>query len=130
MKFIIIVWATFFARVKPVSASAKPACMNMTRKPVSSVHMMLIATRLWPTASATSTSVGFPASLAGTSAIVPVVVPLGSGFGGGAGAGAAAAGGAAGCGDLSARGLTTGTLAPRTRQTASGFHLLLIVLPL
>jgi hypothetical protein len=44
--FIIIVWATFLARVKPVSTSAKPACMNMTRKPASRVHIMLIATRL------------------------------------------------------------------------------------
>jgi len=46
MKFIIMVWATFLARVKPVSARAKPACMNMTRKPVKSVHIMLIATLL------------------------------------------------------------------------------------
>jgi hypothetical protein len=44
MKFIIMVWATFLARVKPVSASAKPACMNMTRNPASRVHMMLIET--------------------------------------------------------------------------------------
>lgn len=31
MKFIIMVWAADFARVKPVSTNAKPACMNMTR---------------------------------------------------------------------------------------------------
>ncbi len=49
MKFIIMVWATFLARVKPVSASANPACMNMTRKPAMSVHTMLIATLLRPT---------------------------------------------------------------------------------
>src|SRR5512133_2032086 len=42
-KFIPIVWATFFARVRPVSTSAKPACMNMTRKPQSIVHTMLSA---------------------------------------------------------------------------------------
>src|SRR6266508_4444322 len=93
MKFIIMVWATFLARVKPVSARANPACMNMTRKPVMSAHMMLMDTLLWPTASATSTSVGLPASFAGTSAMPPVAVPLGSGLAGG-GAGAAAAGSA------------------------------------
>src|SRR4029450_1866258 len=95
MKFIIMVCATFLARVKPVSTSAKPACMNMTRKPVSRVHMRLIDTRLWPAKSATSVRVGLPASFAVTSAIPPVAVPAGSGLdgGGGAGAGAGAAGG-------------------------------------
>src|SRR5882762_5541650 len=101
MKFIIMVWPTFFARVKPVSARAKPACMNMTRKPATSVLTKLIATRLWPTNSAISSSVGLPAVLAVTSAMPPVAVPAGSGFDGGgagaatAGAGAAGAGGAA-----------------------------------
>src|SRR2546426_9338354 len=33
---------------------ALPICMNMTRKPVISVHMTLIETRLWPAKSATS----------------------------------------------------------------------------
>jgi hypothetical protein len=28
MKFIIIVWLAFLARVSPVSTIAKPACMN------------------------------------------------------------------------------------------------------
>src|SRR6266478_2915778 len=83
MKFIIIVCATFFARVKPVSTSANPACMNMTRKPVNSVHMMLIETRLWPAKSATSSRVGLPAVFAVTSLIPPVAVPAGSGFDGG-----------------------------------------------
>ena len=27
-----MVWATFFERVRPVSTSAKPACMNITKK--------------------------------------------------------------------------------------------------
>src|SRR5882724_9495691 len=95
MKFIIMVCATFFARVNPVSTSANPACMNMTRKPVSSVHITLIETRLWPAKSATSARVGLPGSLAVTSAIPPVAVPAGSGFdGGGAGAAAGAAGAA------------------------------------
>ena len=43
MKFIVMVCATFFARVKPVSTNAKPACMNMTRNPARSTHTMLIA---------------------------------------------------------------------------------------
>ena len=46
MKFIAKVCATFLACVKPVSTMANPACMNMTRKPVISVHIMLIATLL------------------------------------------------------------------------------------
>src|SRR2546425_1799641 len=88
MKFIIMVCATFFARVKPVSTSANPACMNMTRKPVNSVHITLIETRLWPAKSATSARVGLPGSLAVTSAIPPVAVPAGVRVrGGGAGGG-------------------------------------------
>ncbi len=31
MKFIIMVWDADLARVNPVSTSANPACMNMTR---------------------------------------------------------------------------------------------------
>ena len=46
MKFIAIVCAAFLARLKPVSTSAKPACMNMTRKPATSVHTKLMATLL------------------------------------------------------------------------------------
>ncbi len=43
MKFIDIVCAAFLARVNPVSTIAKPACMNITRKPASSVHTKLMA---------------------------------------------------------------------------------------
>ena len=43
LKFIAIVCATFLARVRPVSTSANPACMNMTRKPVISVQTMFMA---------------------------------------------------------------------------------------
>ena len=39
--FIIMVWATFFARVKPVSTSAKPACIKKTRKAASITHRTL-----------------------------------------------------------------------------------------
>ncbi len=48
MKFIIMVWLAFFARQSPVSTIANPACMNMTRKPVTSVQTKLIAMPFWP----------------------------------------------------------------------------------
>jgi hypothetical protein len=41
MKFIDMVWAAFLARHNPVSTSAKPACMNMTRKPATNVQTKL-----------------------------------------------------------------------------------------
>ena len=50
MKFMVMVWAAFLARVKPVSTSAKPACMNITRKPASRTHTKFRATRVCPTA--------------------------------------------------------------------------------
>ena len=43
MKFIDMVCAAFFARMRPVSTSANPACMNMTRKPATSVQTKLPA---------------------------------------------------------------------------------------
>ena len=46
--FIIIMWAAFLARVRPVTRNAKPTCMKSTRKPVISVHIMLIAERFLP----------------------------------------------------------------------------------
>src|SRR2546426_2453615 len=46
MKFIVMVCAAFFARVKPVSTSARPACMNITRNPATSVQTKLMATVL------------------------------------------------------------------------------------
>ena len=56
MKFIAIVWATFLARISPVSTMAKPACMNMTRKPVKSVHIRLMAAAFLPEVSRNSVS--------------------------------------------------------------------------
>jgi hypothetical protein len=38
-----MVWAAFLARHMPVSTRAKPACMNMTRKPAISVQTKLMA---------------------------------------------------------------------------------------
>ena len=46
MKFMLIVWALFFARQRPVSTIANPACMNITRNPATSTHTMLIENRL------------------------------------------------------------------------------------
>src|ERR1700675_1236010 len=79
MKFIIMVWLAFFARANPVSTIAKPACMNMTRKPVTSVHTKFVAIRLAPTAFTTSVIVR-PAlgSAIGMSAGLPVIVPPGA----------------------------------------------------
>src|SRR5260370_36595724 len=103
-KFYVMVWAACFGRGNAVSTSAKPACMNMTRKPVMSVQTKLMEILLWPTVSMTSASVGFFGSFTGTSLAVPVVAPVGSAAGragagaaGGAGAGAAGGAGAA-CG--------------------------------
>src|SRR5512140_103979 len=94
MKFIAIVCPAFLARVNPVSAIANPACMNMTRKPHTRVHTVLMAIRLCPTVSATfaasgsfsdialmSLSVGAPADPPMMSAIPPVAAPVGSGLG-------------------------------------------------
>ena len=81
MKFIVMVCATFFDWVNPVSTNAKPACMNMTRKPAMSVHMMLMAILLWPTVSITSASCGLAASFTVTSLAVPVAAPDGSAAG-------------------------------------------------
>src|SRR5436190_16770293 len=79
MKFIIMVWLAFFARASPVSTMANPACMNMTRKPVTSVQTKLVAIRFWPTALTTSVIVRpFFMSLTGMSEALPVIVPPGS----------------------------------------------------
>src|SRR5258707_15419609 len=94
MKFMAMVWAAFLARQNPVSTSANPACMNMTRKPVRSVHTMLTAILLWPTTAITSAMAGALASFTGTSAAVPVLSPVGSGTGAAGGAPTGAGGGA------------------------------------
>src|SRR5204863_7517909 len=117
MKFIIMVWLAFLARHRPVSTIAKPACMNITRKPVIRVHTKLIATLFWPAWLTRSPMVRpFLLSLTTTSDTVPVSDPSGSPLarasaegggtflmswsaiitGGGAGAAAGAAPGAAG----------------------------------
>src|SRR5262249_26430193 len=126
MKFIIMVWLAFLARHNPVSTMANPACMNMTRNPVTSVQTKFVAIRLWPTALTTSSSVSpFFMSATGMSAAVPVMVPaaspaaFSSGFGVGTflmsasviGVAAVAAGGAtAGAGWVSVAGACAWTV--------------------
>src|SRR5213592_1960649 len=71
MKFMVMVWAAFLARVKPVSTSAKPACMNITRNPATRVHTKLMATVLAAAAAfaaRASESVASPTDWAATAA--------------------------------------------------------------
>src|SRR5437773_5278825 len=68
MKFMVMVWLAFLARVKPVSTSAKPACMNITRKPATSVQTKLIDVPVSATALATSSIFGGAASAASATA--------------------------------------------------------------
>src|SRR5258708_1963371 len=116
MKFIIMVWFAFLARHRPVSTMANPACINMTKNPLTRVQTKLIAILFcpaWFTKSPMESP--FLLSLTVTSLALPVSEPSGSplacasavgigtfatsasviGFGAGV-AGAAAAGTAAG----------------------------------
>ena len=52
--FIIIMWAAFFARVRPVTRNANPTCMKSTRKPQISVHVKLIDTPRCPVSDASA----------------------------------------------------------------------------
>src|SRR4051812_46797322 len=76
MKFMVTVWAAFLARVKPVSTIAKPACMNMTRKPATSVQTMLMALVLSATTLATSSSFGGAASAMSIATVAKVMALL------------------------------------------------------
>src|SRR6185369_11615912 len=83
MKFIAEVCEAFFARQRPVSTNMKPACMNITRKPATSVQTKLMEYRLCATRSYTSVIESAPgtsplASPAGV-AHTPVAPPVGSG---------------------------------------------------
>ena len=78
MKFMLIVWAAFLARQNPVSTMAKPACMNMTRKPASSVQTMLIDDLVVADGVHHLGQVGAAGFFTGTSLAVPVVAPVGS----------------------------------------------------
>src|SRR6266511_2632126 len=75
MKLVIITWAAFFLRQKPVSTRAKPACMNITRNPVTRVQAKLMAILFLPTASVTAFA--WPCSTP-MSAELPVTSPQGS----------------------------------------------------
>src|SRR5260221_4804044 len=83
MKFVAMTCAALLARHRPVSTSAKPACMNITRKPVTSVQTMLMETLLWATF--LISSLFAPAVVLPASSIVgsPVLRPVfGSAFAG------------------------------------------------
>src|SRR6266508_3273932 len=75
MKLVIITWAAFFLRQKPVSTRAKPACMNITRNPVTRVQAKLMAILFLPTASVTAFA--WPCSTP-MAAELPVTSPQGS----------------------------------------------------
>jgi hypothetical protein len=80
---------------------------------------MLIETLLCPTVSITSDSVGFAASLTGTSAAVPVTAPVGSGpFGAAAAVAGVASAGAAG-GSWARAPTARSANTPRARATPS-----------
>ena len=82
----------FFTRVSPDSTMAKPACMNMTRKPQTRVQTKLIAILFCPIWLPASAIVGPAfASVTVMSAMFPVRVPPGSPFARSAGVGALAA---------------------------------------
>src|SRR5258707_8758167 len=49
MKFVAMTCAALLARHRPVSTNANPACMNITRKPVTSVQTMFMEILLWAT---------------------------------------------------------------------------------
>src|ERR1700682_1573551 len=79
MKFIIMVWFAFLARHRPVSTRANPACINMTKKPVTRVQTKLMAILFCPTWFAMSLIVRpFLGSLTVTSLTFPVREPSGS----------------------------------------------------
>jgi hypothetical protein len=44
VRIFAITVPTFLPREKPISRNAKPACMNITRHPANTTHMVLIAT--------------------------------------------------------------------------------------
>src|SRR4029450_11619927 len=73
MKLVIITWAAFFLRQKPVSTSANPACMNIPRKPATSVQVKLMAILFLPAASLTGVAWSTPMSDE-----APVTSPQGS----------------------------------------------------
>ena len=56
MKFIEKVCEAFLARMRPVSTRAKPACMNMTRKPATNVQTKFTEKMPWEAACATAST--------------------------------------------------------------------------
>ena len=70
-KFVLNTCAACFARQKPVSTSAKPACMNMTRTAPMMIHRRL---RLTPTS--VVVELALPASLTAGSPPCAKAVPV------------------------------------------------------
>src|SRR4051794_36369627 len=96
-----IVWATFLARVSPVSTRANPACMNMTKNPVINVQKMLTAIFRLLTSWAIVASVTLSLSLVSAAVVLAPVYPapvesgpVGATVGSGAAVAAAGAAGA------------------------------------
>ena len=76
--------AAFFARHRPVSTRAKPACMNMTRKPATSVQAVFRPRAVEVSVTAPKplrASAGGASAAAGVSGVTPDAEP---GAGGGA----------------------------------------------
>src|SRR5262249_9741314 len=76
----------------PVSTSMKPACMNITRKPVTSVQTKLMEKRLWIIRPYSASGVSCdgspsPTGLGAGSAQMPALAPVGSGQSGAFGSG-------------------------------------------
>src|SRR5258708_32661303 len=92
MRFMADVCDAFLARHNPVSTIMKPACMNMTRKPVTSVQTKLIEYKLWTIRAYKPSGVSCvgspsPTGLGAGSAQVPAFAPAGSGHRGAFGSG-------------------------------------------
>ena len=75
-KFIENVSAAFFARIRPVSTRAKPACMKMTKKPAINTHMKLIEKKLREEDCATASSAAASSlvvAFSGSSFVYPAI---------------------------------------------------------
>ena len=61
-KLVMMTWLAFFARQKPVSTSAKPACMKKMSATPKITHVRLAAILRWPRSAAVSVRVACPAA--------------------------------------------------------------------
>ena len=77
-KLVMITCTAFLERQKPVSTSAKPACMKNTSAPPKITKKRLSEALTCPSSAASSAVVGLPAILAAMSVAPPVAQPVGS----------------------------------------------------